>query len=678
MISVVVSMTKTTMAVIVLPVILAVCSPVLGRADAPVAVAPNKASVQYLQLLENFAGWAEQHWNESEQSYDAQGAGVTWARGNGDVCIVYAVLLTALPDRSTFSSRKIPREVMLDHVRRTLRTVCLANKNCGDPRAKKPGTWGGADGSRGGHWQAGLETEHWVFAAFLLARDLDDDTKTLVRQVAAAEAELAKKPIPSAKPGNTAADDCVWNAGVLGVMAAIYADDPRATSWDEWAKRWALNTEARDADRKSTRIVDGKPLGDWLSSTNVYPDLTLENHGFWDLPYQVCFAALVEPALAYHLTGKKIPDSFCLNAREEGENILSWMTLADGDLLCPQGLDWAERDVQHSWAFTELGTLLDMPWARVAEARCLKLLTQRQEKFGDGALHANDFGYETDLACCWSYSYLLHRYFGKPDGNDVFNEPHGAKVFPHVSVGLYRSPDLVSSVTWFRSRQAVMVVPNNLQALGDYPSFTAYRYDVKERQVSGLGYLQLQGEKKLRSFRVEGEPVVTQNNDGLTLSFGRTIPDVAMQQVGYCALPTGQVLVFSRWRALKDIKVAELVDHPFYWMAIPGYLPTRTAEQRGDGIWSVDGKLQMQILGGAGGKVEKEGLLGSFRGGPFSAETGEVFADSVCIYQAELPNRPSPLAQGDARRVTVGEWIVERADDGGLALKKSASEHAGP
>ena len=68
--------------------------------------APNKASAQYLQLIENFAGWAEQHWNEKEQSYDANGTGVTWARGNGDVCIVYAVLLTALPDRATISPRK--------------------------------------------------------------------------------------------------------------------------------------------------------------------------------------------------------------------------------------------------------------------------------------------------------------------------------------------------------------------------------------------------------------------------------------------------------------------------------------------------------------------------------------------------------------------------------------------
>src|SRR5580765_5607201 len=89
----------------------------LGAAAAPMPVTPNKAAQQYLSLLENFAGWAEQRWNEKEQSYDAAGAGVTWARGNGDVCIVYAVLLTGLPDRSTFSPRKIPRERMAEHVR---------------------------------------------------------------------------------------------------------------------------------------------------------------------------------------------------------------------------------------------------------------------------------------------------------------------------------------------------------------------------------------------------------------------------------------------------------------------------------------------------------------------------------------------------------------------------------
>jgi hypothetical protein len=643
----------------------------LGRASAPAPAKSDNAYRQYLQLLENFAGWAEQHWNEQEQCYNAKGAGVTWARGNGDVCLVYAVLLTELSDRPMLSPRKIPRQVILDHVQRTLRTICLRNKNCTNPQAVKPPTWGGPT------WQSALETEHWAFAARLLTDQLDDRTKALVRQVATAEADNSKnKRIPGAKKGDTAADDCCWDAGVLGVVAAIYADEPRAASWNESAKRWALNVEAREADWSSSRLIDGKPLREWIVSTNVYPDLTLENHGFWDLPYQVCFAALVEPALAYQVCGEKISEAFYAHAREEGENILKWMTLPDGDLLCPQGLDWAERDVQHSWAFTELGTLLDLSWARAAEERCLKLLTDRQKAFGDGALHANDFGYETDLANCWAFSCLLHKYFGKPGAGSEFREPSGSKLFPYVSVAVYRTPNLVSSVTWFRSRQAVMIVPNNPKPLGNFPSFTAYRGDPRERQISGLGHIRLQGEQKPQSFRVDGEPQISQENERLTVSFNRSIPGVATQKVGYCALPTGQVLVFSQWQALKDIEIAELVDHPFYWVAIPGYLPARAAKAKANGVWSIDNKLQMQVLGGAGGTIEKQAVLGSVRRTPWTAKAGELLQDSVCIYQPEIPGRTPALASGDTHRVALGEWTVERGDESRLYVNKSQTTSA--
>jgi len=638
-----------------------------GLSNASAAAPADKAAGQYLQLLQNFAGWAEQHWNEQEQCYDAAGKGVSWARGNGAVCLVYAALLTEMPDQSAFSPRRVGREVMRDHVSRTLRTLCLRNKNCTDTAAAKPPTWGGPT------WQAALETEHWAVAARLLTNQLDEKTKALVRQVVTAEADAAMKNIPSAKEGDTAADDCCWNAGLLGVTAAIYADDPKAAAWDEWAKRWALNIEARESDRKSDRMIDGKLLREWLVSTNAHPDLTVENHGFWDPPYQVCFAALVEPAMAYRICSKPIPEAFHANIVEEGDSILKWLTLVDGDLLCPQGFDWAERDVQHSWAYTELGTLADLSWARAAEQRCLKLLMRRQAAFGDGALHALDFGYETDLACCWTYSYFLHKYFGKAGVDAEFKEIAGGKIFPYVGVGVYRTPDLVSSVTWFRVRQAVMIVPNNVEALGDDPCFAAYRADAKGGRVSGLGYLKLMGKKAAPPFRIDGEPVVKLGKQGLAVSYRRTIPDVATQRIGYCALPTGEVLVFSRWEAVKDITIAELVDHSFYWVELPGFLPKRTAKAVGKGEWSIDGKLRMQILGGAEGKVEESCLLGSVRQGPFKAKAGEILQDSVCVYQAEIPGRMPISATGGGDRVELGKWMIARAEDGSLSVKSQGS-----
>jgi len=622
----------------------------------------NQPARQYLGMLENFAGFAEQHWNEKEQSYDAKGSGVTWARGNGGICLVNAVLLTEFPERATFSPAKIPREVLVDHVRLTLRSLCLQNKACTDVRAVKPGTWGGADGSSGGHWQAGLETEHWVLAAHLLAPQLDADTKALVRQVASAEADLAIKTIPSAKRGNTAADDCVWNAGVLGVCAAIYADDPRAANWDEWAKRWALNTESREADRASRRMIDGKPLGEWLVSTNVFADLTMENHGFWDLPYQVSFAALAEPIIAYQLSNRKIPEAFHAHALEEGNEILKWLVMPDGDLLCPQGIDWAERDVQHSWAFTELGTFLDQPWARAAEARCLQLLTKRQAVFGDGSIHALDFGYETDLAVMWAFSALLHKHFGKAASGVAFDEPRGPKLFPHVATAVYRAPDLVSSVTWFRSRQAVMVSPNNLRALAERPAFTRYDHE------SGTGWILFKGDRKHRAFRVKGEPRIAQESGALTVNFTREVPGLARQDIGYCALPGGKVALFSRWQALKDIDVVELVDHPFRWVEIDKFISKPSAAETAPAVWNIDGKLQMQILNGADGELARDGLNGSVRRS-FTAKANEVLQDNICIYQPLAVGAPTNGAKLEANTLRIGDWRISRAGNGDLSAE---------
>jgi len=130
----------------------------------PAAASPpppelNAAARQYLAVLERFAGFAEQHWNEEAESYDAAGKGVTWARGNGGVCLANAVLLTALPDIQAFSPRQVPRAALLDHTRRTIRRLCLTSAVCTDPRAMKPGTFEhpGACGVRGASLQRGAE-----------------------------------------------------------------------------------------------------------------------------------------------------------------------------------------------------------------------------------------------------------------------------------------------------------------------------------------------------------------------------------------------------------------------------------------------------------------------------------------------------------------------------------------
>ena len=361
-------------------------------------------------------------------------------------------------------------------------------------------------------------------------------------------------------------------------------------------------------------LVDGRPLGEWLDTTQVFPDLTLENHGFWDIPYQVSFATISEPIAVWLMCDKKVPEAYWLHAHEEGQEVLRWLLLPDGDLLCPHGFDWAERDVQHQWAFTELGLLADMPWARAAEARCLRLLLQRQAAFHDGSLHALDFAYQTDLANCWAFSYLLHKYLDNGDAPlDVHCEEQlGSKIFPYVGVGVYRTPDLVSSISWYGPRQLILVVPNNFAALGDHPSLTAYRGNLGEGQISGIGYLRLQGERGLAKIHVDGDPKISTDHEAL---FGQLSEDDSPRRPA-----DGRVLRCraARWWCrcagkLDDIRVQELADHTFYWVDIPGWLPKRMARQTEPGVWNVDDKLQLRVLGETKGAPTKSGIVGARR-----------------------------------------------------------------
>jgi hypothetical protein len=542
--------------------------------------------------------------------------------------------------------------------------MCFSNRNCKHSQALKEPKWGGPG------WQTGLETSGWFWAAWLLREELDSETWQLACDVAAAEADLLKKEIPSRVKGNTGAEDCIWNAAMMGAAANFLEGDPRSASWDEWCKRWALNALSREPDRRSRQVVDGKPLSQWLNSTNVHPDLTLENHGFWSIPYQAEYGQICEAILAYHLRGQKVPEALTLHNPELWKDVLEWLALCDGDLLCPQGQDWAPRDIQQIWIYALMSAYHKYPSAINTEVRALRLLTARQAAFGDGSIHANNFGYETHLARHWSISLLMHQQFGpvasppKQGAAEVANS--GAKVFPYVKVAVFRAPATVSSVSWAESRQTVVVVPNETQGTDPASPFTDY--DPR----SGLGWIRLQGSTKPVEFRRTTEPKIVQNKEALAVSFQRIDLGRVKQDVGYVALGSGEVVVFSRWTALADLQVAETVSHPFYWLKIDKFLPERTALEKAPACWSIGDKLQVRVIGGAGGRSENHALLGSVQDKPRSYKRHDVIESSVAIYQPIGTDRSLAAAHGDTSEVTVGAVTIRWQSNGTLTVESKS------
>ncbi|MCX7045462.1 MAG: hypothetical protein NTX50_08275, partial [Candidatus Sumerlaeota bacterium] len=340
----------------------------------------------YLKLLENFAGWIESSdtFKDDETiekgggAFLAKGAGVTWPRGNSNLCIIYATLLTALPDQSHFSRYRIPRAQMEDHLRRTLRALCLTNKNCA--RCINPARWGGPS------WQAALEFKGAAWAAHLMEKQLDAETVALVKEITCKEADNLDKPIATAAPGNTGSEDCSWNTPLLALAANKYPDHPHAARWQELARRWAVNAVSIASDKSNTQTLDGKPVKEWMASENLFADLTLENHGFWSTPYQSAFSLLLDGALAYRIFDRPVPETLSYRAREMWRTVTGPISVWDGDMLFPHGQDWAWKSYAHLEYFCWLNTLLKIPEAGAFESRAIQMTLRRQQAIGTGDL----------------------------------------------------------------------------------------------------------------------------------------------------------------------------------------------------------------------------------------------------------------------------------------------------
>jgi hypothetical protein len=235
-------------------------------------------------------------------------------------------------------------------------------------------------------------------------------------------------------------------------------------------------------------------------------------------------------------------------------------------------------------------------------------------------------------------------------------------MYPYVAVGLFRSPNLASSVTWFRSRQPIMVSPTNLKAVGDRTAFT--RWDER----SGTGWISFAGDKKPRGFKVKGEPTIENKGGALTVCFERQIPNLVSQEIGYCALPSDAVAVFSRWRALSNVDVEEIVDHPFRWVEIEKFIPPPAVEQTKSGVWNIEDTLQLQVLSSDSGEQADDGVNGAVRRG-FSAKEGDILMDSIGVYQAIVPGKTPAAVKAVTDGVQIGDQVIRRDSNGKLSME---------
>lgn len=290
-------------------------------------------------------------------------------------------------------------------------------------------------------------------AAWLLWSDLDEPTRLLAAKIIEHEADrFLDRPAPARLRGDTQAESNAWTGGGIAVAACMLQSHPHRERWAEKAKEYMISAYATARDVASDEVVDGKPLNQWLTAPNAFPDFTIENHGLVHPDYIGAISEMVRCAISFRLAGEDVPQAATFNAGEVLD-LLVFLYLPDGTVLYPQNTDYTPRRLD---VFLQAANIIPHKPSPLRKACFLRTLTSIEAMATECPDQPMNgwIGFPYDLGSTWglTQNYLMFRLFG--DGGEVLaddqleTELAGVLASEYGRVAVHRTPTTISSFSW--------------------------------------------------------------------------------------------------------------------------------------------------------------------------------------------------------------------------------------
>ncbi len=289
--------------------------------------------------------------------------------------------------------------------------------------------------------------------AWLLWDRAEAETRLLVARLLEYEADrFLGEPVPTQMFYDTQAESNAWFGGGLATAFCMLKAHPRRDLWQEKAKEMMTSAYATERDVNSERVVDGRPLRQWLSGPNAFPDYTVENHGFVHADYMTAISEKVRSAISYRLAGEPVPEAVTFNAMQVLDALMR-LSLPDGNPLYVQGSDYTSRRMDAIFQAYNLTPLAPDPLRQAGFLRSLDRLEQMAADRPD-ALTSGCLAFPFDLGFQWGLveNYLMRRLFG--DGGDALPDAEietrlaGVHVSEFGRFAIHRTPKTLSSFSW--------------------------------------------------------------------------------------------------------------------------------------------------------------------------------------------------------------------------------------
>lgn len=331
----------------------------------------------------------------------------------------------------------------------------------------KTGTQECPNGKRwGGSWQSALWAGTAGFGAWLLWDQLDSALQQEVERVIASEADrfLEGRP-PGGRWGDTKAEENGWNLICISLAANMFPAHPHTAAWNDKAIEYMMNTLSAPQDLQDLTRVDGRPVREWVTTENLHPDFTLENHGFFHPSYVACSSYfLTQTAMHYTYAHRPVPQAATHHLMDTWKMLENFL-LPWAESAFPQGMDWEFHGLSFINLFASLGSYQKDPLAARMEQTCLQYMRAWQTMCrGDLAVPGSRLGFTRHAICAEqaAYGYLAHKLFGPPvrevAARKAASELRGVRYYDCLDLVTHRTGSKWFSFSW-KNRVMGLLVP---------------------------------------------------------------------------------------------------------------------------------------------------------------------------------------------------------------------------
>lgn len=641
------------------------------QASDPYGIKPDLSEKElcrlYVDVMYKFTRFAETKWSQSSDDPKAGywGNGISGSnegiRAVANTALVYAVLAEE-SDALSAATRRHYIDRALAGVRYCAMSHLTGTGKCIDGKQ-----WGNS-------WQSTLWGANVGFAAWILRDHIDQELREAVERMVTYEADRFLDVKPSGQRyGNTRAEEVGWDQILISLAPNMMPNHPNAPRWREKSIEWMMNALSAPQDLKDTRLVDGRPVKDWITALNTHPDFLVENHGFFHPSYTFVTATeIAEGALFYAYAGNPMPEAAAHRLDDNWWAMQEFMQ-PSGEWIFVQGQDWELHSDSHIHYLAWQATRSQDPLAAVMEKQIAQRMRDQQRIYGGRlAGPASSLGYARDAIQMerTSYAYLYHRYIG-PAVSDpaaaqrTWRTLNGVRRHLHSDFITHRTDSKFASFSWKNKimGQVIPIGPWN----GNNPHFTTPitngfvgSFTVADPDAKGMKVLDRSWKQLRNGFETRGTLSI---NGGLL-----------KQEILFASFGEKAVVYLDRVTAEKDVRIEQEIGVTFgiendelngdrrtlYYeggsQVITGPDTDQTIHIAGK--WAnVDGRLGVISLAGSGlvyrdvPKYNRNGaredfLYGSFSDEPREYRAGDVVARRALVFLTETsPGETAALAQ---------------------------------